>query len=98
MSASMTRRLEEDYRAGRMSERVDVEREVLQAIMETGTDEKGRRELKARYAGLGEAERRRREVLLAQYSGFVMNSDGTLDYGLDCESGKRKKWWKALFR
>lgn len=60
-----------------------LDREVLNTILETGTDEKGRRVLKQQYAKLGPEERRQREIRLAQYSGFVMRSDGTLDYGID---------------
>jgi hypothetical protein len=61
----------------------ELDREVLNTILETGTDEKGRRVLKERYAKLNPEARRQREIRLAQYSGFAMRSDGTLDYGID---------------
>lgn len=61
----------------------EIDREVLNNILETGTDEKGRRVLKERYSKLSPEKRRQREIRLAQYSGFSMRSDGTLDYGID---------------
>lgn len=61
----------------------EIDREVLNNILETGTDEKGRRVLKERYSKLSPEKRRQREIRLVQYSGFAMRSDGTLDYGID---------------
>jgi hypothetical protein len=73
----------------------EMDREVLNTILETGTDEKGRRALKARYAKLSPKGRRQREIRLAQYSGFAMRSDGTLDYGID--TPKKTSFIKKLF-
>jgi hypothetical protein len=73
----------------------EMDREVLNTILETGTDEKGRRALKARYAKLSPLGRRQREIRLAQYSGFAMRSDGTLDYGID--TPKKTNFIKKLF-
>lgn len=49
--------------------------------MRRGTDAKGRRELEREYGRLDPKIRRAKEVHLAQYSGFKMREDGTLDYG-----------------
>lgn len=73
----------------------EIDREVFDTILETGTDEKGRRHLKARYAKLSLEERQLREVRLAEYSGFVMRPDGTLDYGL--EPKRKTNFIKKLF-
>jgi hypothetical protein len=38
---------------------------------------------------------RQREIRLAQYSGFAMRCDGTLDYGID--TPKKASFIKKLF-
>lgn len=75
-----------------------LDREVLNTVLETGTDEKGRRALKQMYAKLPPERRRQREIRLSQYSGFVMRSDGTLDYGINKikKLGFIKKLWRCL--
>jgi hypothetical protein len=76
-----------------------LDREVHNDILETGTDENGRRTLQEKYTKLSADERRVREVRLAQYAGFVMLPDGTLDYGVEKSKKKKstKKWWRRLF-
>jgi hypothetical protein len=54
---------------------------VFEEMMRRGTDAKGRRELEKANKKLDPETRRAREVHLAQYAGFKMRSDGTLDYG-----------------
>jgi hypothetical protein len=80
ISPSLTQRLEHEFHdtdhdprglrdnTGAENDRADaLEREVVNAVMETGTDEKGRRALQKRFERLPEVERRKREVHLAQY-------------------------------
>jgi hypothetical protein len=75
-----------------------LDREVHNHILETGTDENGRRTLQEKYAKLSADERRVREIRLAQYAGFVMLPDGTLDYGIEKpKKQSTKKWWRRLF-
>lgn len=52
-------------------------------MMSHGTDAKGRRELEKDYRKLDPKTRKAKEVHLAQYSGFKMRKDGTLDYGTE---------------
>jgi hypothetical protein len=74
----------------------ELDREVLNAILDTGTDEKGRQALKERYAKLSPLARRQREIRLTKYSGFAMRSDGTLDYGID--TPRKISFFRGLFR
>lgn len=57
-------------------------------MMRKGTDVKGRRELEKENRKLDPEARRAREVHLAQYAGFKMRADGTLDYGTGAKGGK----------
>ena len=61
-----------------------------------GTDLNGRRRIEAFMQRLDPDTRRRREVHLAEYAGFRMRRDGTLDYGTSVSVIKQGKKWCNL--
>lgn len=82
LSPNEVKRLEAAYEMSqKLAEKNNGKDIVFEELMRKGTDANGRRALEREYRKLDPETRRAKEVHLAQYSGFKMRADGSLDYG-----------------
>jgi len=72
--------MEDDFVKGEQRRRTSGKDVVFEQVMQFGTDKQGRKKIQAFLAKVNPEIRQEIESQLAEFSGFEMRSDGSLDY------------------